>query len=223
MPLLAGCTLSDPTIDDPGATATPRHRRSAGYAALRPPVRRPPRPVGARAATTEQGLAGLAAAILAGPRRRAVEQDQRTLLRSVAPPPGPRDALDPSDRRPGWPSRRADAAAVAGPTGPARGRRGDRPPEAALAVSGLDALRFGSVSVAAAAYAAVVAAPTRHRWASRRPRGGPAAHRRRRPSRRSSPSCTPSSTATSWRSAGCRWPGEQHGQAVPSCAAPGPA
>ena len=102
LPLLAGCTLSDPTIDDPERTP-PAIGASADHTPTPTPTATPTVAGARRAATTELGLAGLARAILSGPRRRDLSTDQRALMEFVvrahqahataldpsAPPPKP--------------------------------------------------------------------------------------------------------------------------------------
>ena len=156
LPLLAGCTLSNPTIDDPGRTP------SASPSAEPTPSPTPtPSVLGARsAATAELGLAGLARAIVTGPRRRDLSADQRTLMEFVvrahqahaaaldpsAPPPKPAQVDQLTLRQSlAQLARIQTSAAISHRT-------------AALAVSGLDAARFGAVATAAGLYARAITA-----------------------------------------------------------------
>jgi hypothetical protein len=157
LPLLAGCTLSDPTIDDPERTPP-----AAGPSADRTPSPTPtptPTVVGARrAAITELGLAGLARAILTGPRRQGLSADQRTLMGFLvrahqahaaaldpsAPPPRPAKVDQLTLRQSLTRLARSQAAAAVSHRA------------AALTVRGRDAARFGAVAAAAGLYARVI-------------------------------------------------------------------
>lgn len=106
----------------------------------------------------EQGLATLAAAILAGPRRRSLSKGQRALLRSItavhrahaaalapdAPTGRAPEIADMSLRESLTRLSRREAAVAAASR------------KSALAASGLDALLWGSMSVAGAAFAGAV-------------------------------------------------------------------
>ena len=157
LPLLAGCTLSDPTIDDPERTP-PAAEPSADHTPSPTPTATPT-VVGARpAATTELGLAGLARAILTGPRRRGLSADQRTLMEFLvrahqahavaldpsAPPPRPATVDQLTLRQSLTRLARSQAAAAVSHRA------------AALAVSGRAAARFGAVAAAAGLYARVI-------------------------------------------------------------------
>ncbi len=117
----------------------------------------------AAAATTELTLAGLAAAIIAGPRRRELSADQRALLTFVAEAHRTHAAaLHGSARAPRPPdisrlTLRQTLARLARNETAAAGRHR----AAALAVSGEDTLRFGAVAAAADVYAGVVTADRR--------------------------------------------------------------
>jgi hypothetical protein len=164
LPVLAGCSLTtppdpDPTVPSSPASGPPTSSTSAGPSPTGPPV-----VAGARAAAaTELALAGLAAAILAGPRRRELSADQRPLLTFVAEAHRRHAAvLDPSVR----PPRPADVARLTlrqSLTRLARdeARAATRHRAAALAVAGEDGLRFGAAAAAASLYAGVVATDRR--------------------------------------------------------------
>ncbi|HZA72788.1 MAG TPA: DUF4439 domain-containing protein [Propionibacteriaceae bacterium] len=168
LPVLAGCTLSTPTMSDAtrtpspaGTTPVPSPSPSASRTPSEPPV-----VAGAEAAaTTELALADLAGAILAGPRRRELSVDQRALLRFVADAHrNHAAALDASVRAP----RPADVAPLTLRQSLVRLARAEaaaagRHRAAALGVSGDDSLRFGSVAAAADLYARVVTADRRVR------------------------------------------------------------
>jgi hypothetical protein len=157
LPLLAGCTLSDPTIDDP--ERTPPAADPSADPTPSPAPTATPTVVGARpAATTELGLAGLARAILTGPRRRGLSANQRTLMEFLvrahqahavafdpsAPPPRPAK-IDQLTLRQSLIRLASNQAAAA-----------VNHRAAALAVSGRDAARFGAVAAAAGLYARVI-------------------------------------------------------------------
>jgi hypothetical protein len=159
LPLLAGCTLSNPTVEEPERTP----------AAVDPPAapsRSPsatPSPTvvaGARAAaTTELGLAALARAIRNGPQRRSLSAEQRSLLEFAvrahqahaaaldpqAPPPKPATVGQLTLRQSLARLARSETAAAT------------RHRAAALAARGREAARFGTVAVAAGLYAQVIA------------------------------------------------------------------
>ena len=157
LPLLAGCTLSNPTIDDPAATT------SAADPSPSPSPSPTPTPTVAvagaeQAATTELRLAALARAILTGPRRGGLSADQRTLMEFVVRAhQAHAAALDPSAPPPKpWGINQLTlsqslARLARSQTSAAIGHR-----TAALAVSGLDAARFGAVAAAAGLYARVI-------------------------------------------------------------------
>ncbi len=117
----------------------------------------------AAAATTELALAELATAILAGPRRRELSVDQRTLLAFVGQAHRTHAAaLDGSVGAP----RAADVSRLTPQQSLARLARDETAAAgqhraAALAVSGDDTLRFGAVAAAADLYAGVVTADRR--------------------------------------------------------------
>jgi uncharacterized protein DUF4439 len=160
LPVLAGCSLSTPTVSNPsGTTPTPTGSTPARSASPRPTSTPTPVVAGARAAaTTELALAGLAQAILAGPRRGELSADQRSLLRFVA---GAHQAhaavLDPAVR-PGGPADVSRLTLTQALTRLARSETAaaGRHRSAALAVAGEDCLRFGAVAAAASLYAGVV-------------------------------------------------------------------
>jgi hypothetical protein len=159
LPVLAGCSLSTPTVSDPTRTPSPAESTPFATHDPSPTPSAPPVVAGARAAaTTELALAGLARAILAGPRRRELSVDQRSLLGFVAEAHRVHAAaLDPTVRAP----RAADVTRLtlpqaldrlAGDETAASGRHRS----AAVAVAGEDSLRFAAVAAAASLYAGVV-------------------------------------------------------------------
>jgi uncharacterized protein DUF4439 len=157
LPLLAGCTLSDPTIDDPERTpptSDPSVDRTPS-----PTPTATPTVVGARhAATIELGLAGLARTILTGPRRSALSADHRRLMEFlVRAHQAHADALDRSAPPP-RPARVDQLTLRQSLTRLARGQAAAAVSHraAALAVRGRDAARFGAVAAAAGLYARVV-------------------------------------------------------------------
>jgi hypothetical protein len=153
---LTGCTLSDPTIDGPGRTTS-----GAATTSVRPSPSSTPSPTvaGARqAATTELALAGLARAILTGPRRRSLSADQRTLLDFlVRAHQTHAAAFDPDEaaRRPPkidqLSLRQSLTLLARNETAAANRHR-----TAALAIGGRDAARFGAAAAAAGLYSGVI-------------------------------------------------------------------
>ena len=158
--ILAGCALSDPTVDDPNASSTiaPSGKPSATQASPTPSAT-PTVPGAPAAASAEERLAALASAILGGPHRKSLSGRQRALLHFVAATHAAHAAaLAP--RSPAAPPKisqlsleqslvllaRREAAA-----GNAYGR-------SALNSQGQDALLWGSWSVAAASIASAVTA-----------------------------------------------------------------
>jgi hypothetical protein len=159
LPVLAGCALSTPTVSDPTPTASSAAGTPRPSASSSPPPPGPPVVAGAReAATTELALAGLAGAILAGPRRGELSADQRAVLRFVTEAHRAHaTVLDPTVRAP----RPADVARLTLGQALTRLSRSEtaaagRHRAAALAVSGEDSLRFGAIAAAAGLYAGVV-------------------------------------------------------------------
>lgn len=113
------------------------------------------------AATTELALAGLAAAVLAGPGRKGLTADQRRRLGFLAEAHRTHAAaLDPAARGPrpprvsGLAPDKALGRLAKDERGAARAHRA-----AALAVSGDDAVGFGSMAAAAGLYAQALAVP----------------------------------------------------------------
>ncbi|HWJ53381.1 MAG TPA: DUF4439 domain-containing protein [Propionibacteriaceae bacterium] len=151
---LAGCTLSDPTIEGPERTPP-----TATSPTPRPSPTPSPTVVGARrAATTELALADLARAILTGPRRGGLSADQRTLLTFlVGAHQAHATAFDPNApaRRPPTIDQLSIGQSLTQlartETSAAKSHRA-----AALAVSGRDAARFGAAAIAADLYAGVI-------------------------------------------------------------------
>jgi hypothetical protein len=152
LPLLAGCTLSDPTITDPERTPSAEPTPSPSPAPTPSVVRA--RPV----ATIELGLAGLARAILTGPRRRGLSANQRSLMEFlVRAHQAHAAALDPSAP----PPKPAGVDQLTLSQSLARLARSEssaakRHRAAALAIRGREAARFGSVAAAAGLYAQVI-------------------------------------------------------------------
>jgi hypothetical protein len=162
---LTGCTLSNPTVDEPARTpsATPTGPTASPTAA---PASTPTPPPTPQPTVTEpdasgglaQGLASLAARIAASHQGRALTGPQRTLLtflvdahqahaeaRGLAGPVPPGAKLETMSLRRSLVllARRESAAAR-------------RHQQDTLASSGLDALVLGSMSVAATTFASVV-------------------------------------------------------------------
>jgi Domain of unknown function (DUF4439) len=163
LPLLAGCTLSDPTVNDPERTppaADPS--ASPSSSTTRTPTPTPtPTVRGARSvATTELGLAGLAQAILTGPRRSGLSADQRRLIEFVVRAhQAHAAAVDPTAA----PPKPARVEQLTLPRSLARLARNQQAAAvshraAALAVSGRDAARIGAVAAAAGLYSRVIIA-----------------------------------------------------------------
>jgi hypothetical protein len=155
LPLLAGCTLSDPTVDGPERTPA-AVGPSAGPT---PSPTTPPTVVGARqAASTELALARLAQAILTGRRRSGLSAHQRALMEFVVRAhQAHAAALDPSAPLPQPATvdqltlRQLLTRLARSQTAAAGSHRA-----AALAVHGLAAARFGAVAAAAGLYARVI-------------------------------------------------------------------
>jgi len=164
LPVLAGCALSTPTVSDPTAQQSPAGGTPRPSTSPSPTPPGPPIVAGGRdAATTELALAGLAGAILAGPRRGELSADQRSVLRFVAEAHRAHAAvLDASVRAP----RPADISRLTLQQSLTRLGRSEtaaagRHQAAALAVAGEDSLRFGAVAAAAGLYAGVATADRR--------------------------------------------------------------
>jgi hypothetical protein len=163
LPLLAACTLSDPTIENPERAPSVPGPSTGPSLSPSPSVSPTPTPaaVGARrVATTELGLAGLARAILTGPGRRGLPANQRSLLEFlVRAHRAHAAALDPSVSSPR--SARIDQLSL--PQALARLARDQAAAAtshraAALALRGRDAARIGAVAVAADLYSRATAA-----------------------------------------------------------------
>ena len=158
LPLLAGCTLSDPTIENPERTAPTLGPSPTGSLSASPSVSPTPTPevVGARrVATIELGLAGLARAVLTGPRRRELSADQRGLLEFlVSAHRAHAAALEPSASPP-RPARVDQLSLRQSLDRLARSQAGAATSHrsAALALRGRDAVRIGAVAVATGLYA----------------------------------------------------------------------
>jgi hypothetical protein len=157
LPLLAGCTLSDPTITNP--ERTPSAADPSSEPKPFPSATPTPTVGGARpAATTELGLAAQARAILTGPQRGGLSANQRSLMEFLvkahqahaaaldtgAPPPKPAK-VDQLTLRQSLARLARNETSVA-----------TRHRAAALAIRGRDAARFGSVAAAAGLYAQVI-------------------------------------------------------------------
>jgi hypothetical protein len=152
VPWLAGCSGDPevPVVPPPGASeSSPAGPQTPGPS----PRVVEPNPTGVAAA--EQGLAGLAAAIVAGPHRKQLSRDRRNLLiflgnahtaraRAIADPP-PSQA--PADL--GRQSLDSSLALLARRESAASGRYR----RAALQAKGADALLWGSLSLSAASFA----------------------------------------------------------------------
>lgn len=157
LPVLAACSTSAPDLDGPTRTPGPADRSGSPSPSPTPP---PPLAGARAAASTELGLAALARAVLAGPRSAELNRDQRRLLGFVAEAHRAHaTALDPAAPAP----RPADLARLTLPQVLARlaknqGTAAVSHRTAALAVTGPDALRFGSVAAATGLYARVVTA-----------------------------------------------------------------
>lgn len=106
----------------------------------------------------EQGLATLAAAILAGPRRRSLSKGQRALLQSITAVHRAHAAALAPDARTGRAPEIADMSLRESLTRLARREAAVAAAsrKSALSASGLDALLWGSMSVAGAAFAGAV-------------------------------------------------------------------
>ena len=161
LPLLAGCTLSDPTIDNP--KRTPPRLGPSTAPSPSPSASATPTPTAAgaqRVATTELGLAGLVRAILTGPQRRGLPADQRNLLEFlVKAHRAHAGALDPSASPPG-PVRIDQLSLAQSLARLARSQAAAATSHraVALALRGRDAARIGAVAVAAGLYSDVISA-----------------------------------------------------------------
>lgn len=157
LPVLAACTPSAPTVTGPSPTPASTDAPTASPPPTSTPV--PTVPGVPAAAVTELALAGLAAAVLAGPGRRGLTADQRGRLRFLTEAhEAHAGALDPAARAPRPPrvsGLSPDQALSRLAKDERRAARTHR--AAALAVSGDDALRFGSLAVAADLYARALA------------------------------------------------------------------
>src|SRR5688572_6146629 len=80
VPWLAGCASSDPAVESPPTPGAPSPAAASSPAASPSATPVPSNPTAGPAAT-EQALAALAAAILAGPHRNRLSKDRRQLLR----------------------------------------------------------------------------------------------------------------------------------------------
>ncbi|HEX6757559.1 MAG TPA: DUF4439 domain-containing protein [Propionibacteriaceae bacterium] len=158
MPWLAGCTPSDPTGDRPAlAPGAP-----SSTALSSPPASPSPTPAvsnpSAGAAAPEQALAALAAAILAGPNRKQLSKDRRQLLTFLrnahtAHAHAITDPLPtPAPVKIGGMSLNSSLALLSRRETSAAGHYRS----AALKAKGLDALLWGSLSVAAGSFAAAI-------------------------------------------------------------------
>jgi len=163
LPVLTACSVATPTLSGP-TSPPPSSGTPVGSPSTRPTSTTPPVVAGARAAaSTELALAGLAAAVLAGPRRRELSADQRSLLGFVAEAHRAHAAtLDVSVRAP----RPVDVARLTLRQALTRLARAEtaaaaRHRSAALAVAGEDSLRFAASAAAAGLYAGAVTADRR--------------------------------------------------------------
>jgi Domain of unknown function (DUF4439) len=163
LPVLAGCSLSTPTVSDPRRTPSPGESTPVASASPSPTPSPSPVAGAGAAATTELALAGLTRAILTGPRRRELSTDQRSLLGFVAEAHRVHAAaLDPTVRAP----RPVDISRLTLSQALTRLARDEtaaagRHRSAAVAVAGDDCLRFAAVATAAGLYAGAVTANRR--------------------------------------------------------------
>ena len=155
---LSGCTFSNPTIDSPGRPSGSATPNASGTPRPTPAPTPTVAPASRSSANRERGLAALAAAIISGRQGKALNKDQRTLLRSVrAAHRSHADALDPD----GPPAKAAKISDLSLPQAlsllarrEAAAAKAHR--KTALTSSGLHALLLGSMSVAAAGFAGAV-------------------------------------------------------------------
>lgn len=155
LPVLAACTPTASTVSSPTPAPTPPTTPTP----VTTPTPTPTVSGATTAATTELALAGLAAAVLTGPGRRGLSADQRGRLRFLADAHATHAAaLDPAARAP-RPARVSNLSPdqalrrlAQEERWAARAHRA-----AALAVSGDDALRFGSLTAAVDLYARALA------------------------------------------------------------------
>ncbi len=155
LPFLAGCTLSNPTIQGSAPTtpsAVTTSARPTPTASSTPPAR------ARAAATTELALAALARAILTGPRHQDLSADQRRLLEFLVGAHRAHAAAFDAGAPIPRPPKIAQLNLGQSLTGLANSQKAaaTRHRASALAVSGRDAARFGATAVAASCYARVV-------------------------------------------------------------------
>jgi Domain of unknown function (DUF4439) len=157
LPFLAGCTLSNPTIQGSGGTPT-AVATSASPTPLPTPTPTPTIAGARQAATLELELAGLARAIVTGPRRAGLSGGQRALLnflvRAHRSHAAAFDADAPIPRPP-----KIDNLAL--PQSLIRLARNEtaaatRHQASALAARGRNAVRFGGAAIAATLYARAI-------------------------------------------------------------------
>lgn len=158
--VLAGCALSNPTVDDPNASSTLTPSSTPAATSASPTPSATPTVTGApAAAAAEERLAALASAILGGPHRKSLSGRQRTLLRFVAAThTSHAAALAPRSPAPppkiGQLSLKQSLALL----GRREAAAGKAYGHSALSSRGRDALLWGSWSVASASIASVVTA-----------------------------------------------------------------
>ncbi len=156
LPALAGCALSDPTIEDPAATARSRTHPDRGFRLIvldRHPDDDTDDPGAQRGSELEIGLADLAAAIR---RRSGLSKARRAMLADIADAHSAH-ARALSDWAPTKPATRPGGSV---PTQLGKLARNERAAarryrRTALASSGADALLWSSLSLAATGFSAV--------------------------------------------------------------------
>ncbi len=156
LPALAGCTLSDPTIEDPAGTSTlqPTPTEASGSpSSTATPTTTPTISGAQRGSELEIGLADLAAAIR---RRSGLSKDRRAMLADIADAHRAH-ARALSDWAPTKPAARPEGSVPALLRKLARSERAAarRYRRTALASSGADALLWSSLSLAATGFSAV--------------------------------------------------------------------
>jgi hypothetical protein len=159
VPWLSGCAPGDPTVDGPSLTPGAQTSTASGPPGSPTPstTAAAPNP-SAGAATSEQALAALAAAILAGPHSEQLSKDRRQLLTFVrnAHTAHARAISDPlpaaAPAKIGGMSLNSSLALLSRREGSAAGRYRS----AALKAKGSDALLLGSLSAAAGSFAAAI-------------------------------------------------------------------
>ena len=158
VPWLSGCAPTDPAVDGPSLTpGAPTPATSSPLESPTDSATAAPQP-SAKAAAPEQALAGLAAAILAGPHRKQLSKDRRELLTFL------RNAHTAHARAIVDPPPTAAPAEIAGMSLNSSlallGRRESSAAgsyrSAALKVKGSEALLLGSLSAAAGSFAAAI-------------------------------------------------------------------